>query len=417
MGSLKTEFKKTGISWISEIPMHWEISRLGNYFNERIEIVNDTEYPPLSVTMKGIVPQLDHVAKTDHNENRKKVLINDFVINSRSDRKGSGGISNHDGSVTIISTVLKPNDHFYSEYTNYLLTNKNFQEEFYRNGKGIVDDMWSTKFRDMKNIRIPVPPTDEQKKIADFIKTKSEKINSFIQKKQLFIKLLKEQRQSIINHAVTKGSNPDVKMRDSGIEWLGQVPEHWGIRKLKFCVTQNSNDLNLEGIDRNVFKVALENIDKWTGKYIKSESSLFEGEGKYFKKGDVLFNKLRPYLAKAYIPDTEGICVGEFLVFTPNKEILESQFLFQRLMTTEFIEIVNSSTYGSKMPRANWDFIGNLKIAIPPLDEQKQIVEHIKLETKTMDIAISKAEREIELMKEYKEALIAEAVIGKTLKA
>ena len=229
----------------------------------------------------------------------------------------------------------------------------------------------------------------------------------------IFIELLKEQRQSVIDLAITKGTNANTKLIESGVNWIGKIPQHWQFRKLKFCVSLNSNEINENEISDEVFKIALENIDNWTGKFIDTGNPKFEGKGVPFKGGDVLFNKLRPYLAKAFIAKSLGLCVGELLVLSPNAEYFTSEFLFQRLMTSDFIDIVNSSTYGAKMPRASWNFIGNLKIPIPPIEEQKQIVGDIKTETATIDTAISKAEREIELIKEYKEAMISEAVMGK----
>ncbi|WP_268225703.1 restriction endonuclease subunit S [Sinomicrobium oceani] len=396
-----------------QLPAHWDSYRIGSVFVERIEKVSDEDFAPLSVTMKGVVPQLENVAKTTNGENRKRVCINDFVINSRSDRKGSGGMSKYDGSVSLINTVLKPNSKYDNRYTNYLLTNVLFQEEFYKFGKGIVDDMWSTKYFDMKYIKVPCPPKEEQIAIANYLDKQAKKIKHFIRKKQAFIELLKEQRQAIISKAVTKGINPDVALKESGIEWLGNIPEHWGLRKLKFCVSLNSNPTPTDTEGKEYLKVALENIDNWTGKFIKTENPDFEGQGNFFKEEDVLFNKLRPYLAKAYVAKEEGFSVGELLVLTPNKEYFTSEFLFQRFMTSDFIEVVNSSTYGAKMPRASWSFIGNLKLPIPPKEEQAQIVSQIKTETAKIDQAIAKAEKEIELIKEYREAMIAEAVLGK----
>lgn len=407
------KYKKTGMDWMPEVPEHWDVKRLGGLFEERKETVSENDYIPLSVTMKGIVLQLDSAAKTMHVDNRKKVCIGDFAINSRSDRRGSGGVSTLEGSVSIVNTVLKPSAYYLPEYTHFLLTNKLFQDEYYAKGKGIVADMWSTRFSEMKTILLPVPPKDEQDEIVQYIKAQEDKINLFIQKKQRFIELLKEQRQSVIDLAITQGTNRATKFIDSSEKWIGKIPQNWQLRKLKFCVSLNSNEIDETEIDEDVFKLALENIDKWTGKFIDTGNPLFEGKGVPFKAGDVLFNKLRPYLAKAFIAKSSGFCVGELLVLTPNAEYFTSEFLFQRLMTSEFVDVVNSSTYGAKMPRASWNFIGNLKIPIPPIEEQKQIVSHIKTETATIDTAIVKAEREIELIREYKEAMIAEAVMGK----
>ncbi|NLT50345.1 MAG: restriction endonuclease subunit S [Ignavibacteria bacterium] len=162
----KITYKKTDLDWMPEVPEHWEIMRLGGLFEERNEIVSEKDYMPLSVTMQGIVPQLETAAKTMHVDNRKLVCIGDFAINSRSDRRGSGGLSSLNGSVSIVNTVLKPSKYYIPEYTHYLLTNKLFQDEYYAKGKGIVADMWSTKFSDLKTIYLPVPPKNEQDEIV-----------------------------------------------------------------------------------------------------------------------------------------------------------------------------------------------------------------------------------------------------------
>lgn len=406
-------YKKTNAAWMPEIPVHWNFLRLGSVFEERSETVSENDFEALSVTMKGIVPQLDNAAKTVHVDNRKKVCVGDFAINSRSDRRGAGGVSMLEGSVSIINIVLKSSKYFVPDYTHFLLTSKQFQDEFFAKGKGIVSDMWSTKFSEMKTINLPIPPINEQESIVEHIKIQSQKINHFIQKKHRFIELLKEQRQSIVDRAVSKGINSKVQTKNSNIDWLDNIPEHWQLRRLKYCVLLNTNEYNVDDLPLDVFKIALENIDNWTGKYIETGNYQFEGKGNRFNAGDVLFNKLRPYLAKAFIAKDAGFSVGELLVLTPVKELITSEFLFQRLMTKQFIDIVNSSTYGAKMPRANWDFIGNLKIPIPPIEEQQQIVAHIKTETQNIDAAIAKAQKEIDLIKEYKEAMISEAVMGK----
>ena len=182
------EYKNSGFEWLGEVPEHWELRRLGTHFFERSEKVNDTDYPALSVTKLGIVPQLENVAKTDANDNRKKVVEGDFVINSRSDRKGSSGISDYNGSVSLISIVLEPRN-FSSEYAHHLFRSYNFQEEFYRYGSGIVADLWSTRFTDMKGIYIPVMPLEEQHKIARYLDKETVRIDSLISEKQNFIKL------------------------------------------------------------------------------------------------------------------------------------------------------------------------------------------------------------------------------------
>lgn len=135
------DYHDSGLKWLGEVPTHWSLRRLGYFFGERREKVSDRDYQPLSVTKEGIVPQLETAAKTDDGDNRKKVCKGDFVINSRSDRKGSAGLSELDGSVSLISTVLKPQESVHGPYVHHLLRCIPFQEEFYRFGKGIVADL------------------------------------------------------------------------------------------------------------------------------------------------------------------------------------------------------------------------------------------------------------------------------------
>ena len=231
------EYKDSGVEWLGDIPSHWVVKRLGSFFDERREKVSDLDYPALSVTKNGIVPQLENAAKTDAGDNRKLVQVNDFVINSRSDRKGSSGISPYTGSVSLISIVMEPK-RIYPAYAHHLLRSYPFQEEFYRYGKGIVADLWSTNSSEMKNILLPYLSVEEQTQIANFLDHETAKIDSLIEKQQKLIELLKEKRQAVISHAVTKGLNPDVPMKDSGVEWLGRVPEHWEKKILKYIVSQ-----------------------------------------------------------------------------------------------------------------------------------------------------------------------------------
>ena len=191
-------YKETDIPWLGEIPSHWEIKRANIVFEERVEKVSDKDYEPLSVTKNGIFKQLANVAKTNNGDNRKKVLKNDFVINSRSDRKGSSGLSQYDGSVSLINIVLKiRNDNF--KFIHYLLKSIPYQEEFYRNGKGIVADLWSTNFQSMSSIFLPIPPISEQIQIANYLDWKINEIDRLILIEKEQIKELENLKQKYID--------------------------------------------------------------------------------------------------------------------------------------------------------------------------------------------------------------------------
>lgn len=196
--------KDSGISWIGMIPEHWDITKISSLFSERREKVSDKDYPALSVSKVGITPQLETAVKTDNGDNRKKVCIGDFVVNSRSDRKGSCGVSPYTGSVSLINIVLQPRTNkIEGQYYHYLFRSNNYIEEYYRLGRGIVADLWTTRYSEMRNIMIPLPPLDEQRAIVAYINEKIAKVESLITDLQAEIDYLKEYKQRLIADCVT----------------------------------------------------------------------------------------------------------------------------------------------------------------------------------------------------------------------
>ena len=206
------KMKDSGISWIGEIPEHWEVKKIGSLFVERREKVSDKEYPALSVSKQGITPQLDTAVKTDNGDNRKKVCKNDFVVNSRSDRKGSCGVSPYTGSVSLINIVLSPRKNIEVQYFHNLFRSNNYIEEYYRIGRGIVADLWTTRYSEMRNIFVPLPPKDEQQSIVAYIEKKCEKIDKLASELQSEIDYLKEYKQRLIADCVTGQVNVQNEM-------------------------------------------------------------------------------------------------------------------------------------------------------------------------------------------------------------
>ncbi|MCU7907143.1 MAG: restriction endonuclease subunit S, partial [Candidatus Thiodiazotropha sp. (ex Epidulcina cf. delphinae)] len=203
----------------------------------------------------------------------------------------------------------------------------------------------------------------------------------------------------------------NVQLKPSGVEWIGDIPEHWEVRRLKF-LCHNLNEQTTEKLPGETY-IALEHVESWTGRIsLPDEEIAFDSQVKRFQPGDVLFGKLRPYLAKVTRPPIAGVCVGEFLVLRVTGNV-SPEFLEQKLRSKRVIDLINSSTFGAKMPRADWTFIGNLKLAYPSADEQRGILEHIQVKSAEIDQAITRAQREIELMREYRIRLIADVVTGK----
>ena len=195
--------KDSGIPWVGKTPEYWKVGRIGGLYELRNQKVSDKDFMPLSVTMKGILPQLETAAKTNDGDNRKRVRVGDFAINSRSDRRGSCGVSDYDGSVSLINTILKPRNRMNAKYYNWLFHTPMFADEFYKWGHGIVDDLWTTNWSEMKRISIPLPPLDEQQEIADYLDNKCAEIEQIIADKKLQIETLDGYKKSLIYEYVT----------------------------------------------------------------------------------------------------------------------------------------------------------------------------------------------------------------------
>lgn len=195
--------KDSAIPWVRIIPKYWKVGRIGGLYKLRNQKVSDKFFMPLSVTMKGILPQLETAAKTNVHDARKLVKKGDFAINSRSDRRGSCGIAYCDGSISLINIVLTPLKNMNPKYYNWLFHTAEFADEFYKWGHGIVDDLWTTTWQDMKNICIPIPPIYEQQDIADFLDKKCAEIDSIIADKKKLLEILDSYKKSLIYEYVT----------------------------------------------------------------------------------------------------------------------------------------------------------------------------------------------------------------------
>ena len=418
-----SSYKDSGVEWIGEIPSGWDIKRIGFFFDERRIKVDDTTYPPLSVTMKGIKDQLEGVAKSDDTSNRKLVKKNDFVINSRSDRKGSSGVSFRDGSVSLINTVLEPRN-IHPNYVGYLLKNYYFIEEYFRNGKGIHFDLWSTNYSLMKNIKIPVVNIQEQQQISNYLDHKTRQIDTLIEKTQQKIELLKEQRTSLINRIVTKGLNPNVEMKDSGVEWIGDIPSGWGMVPIKYLVSTKITDGPHETpkfVDDGIPFLSVESVQNNKLDFNKKRGFITdELHEEYSKKckpqrDDVFLVKSGSTTGKSTIVETDI----EFNIWSPLCIIRSNQ----SKVTPKFTRISLQSDYFRKFIELGWSFgtqpnigmgvVENIRLIIPPLNEQQQIVDYLDQETTKIDTLIEKENQRIDLLKEYRQSLISEVVTGK----
>lgn len=388
-----SKYKCSGEPWLGEVPEHWEIKRVGTLFTERREKVSDTDYPPLSVTKNGIVPQLESAAKTQDGDNRKKVLMGDFVINSRSDRKGSSGLSSMDGSVSLISTIMTPNG-FNGDFAHYLFRSVPFQEEYYRNGKGIVADLWSTNSSDFRNIKIIAPTANEQAVIVRFLNLETAKIDNLIAKQTKLIELLKEKRQAVISNAVTGGLNPSAPMKDSGVDWLGEVPGSWRIGRIKHLLNiQNGSDHKAIETDAGV------PVFGSGGQFAFASRSMFDGES-------VLLGRKGTVDKPMYL--NQSFWAVDTVYWSKIKANTDGRFAYYLATTIPF----GYYSTNTALPSMTKTDLGNHVIAIPPIDEQYSIAKHLDDQTNKFDSLTSKAKNAIDLLIERRSAIISAAVTG-----
>lgn len=418
-------YKDSGISWLGQIPSHWDVKRLGSYFTERRQKVSDKDYEPLSVTKLGIFPQLENVAKTNDGDNRKLVRKGDFVINSRSDRKGSSGVSELDGSVSLINIVLEPHQSIIPAFCNFLLKSHGFIEEYYRIGRGIVADLWTTRYQEMKFMPLAVPPLAEQEAIVAYLDSATAEIDKAIASQQRMVELLQERKQIIINQAVTQGLNPDAPMKPTNIDWLPQIPTHWDIKKLKH-VSSLFGRIGFRGYSTSDL------TDMEHGAITLSPSNMIDGKmnfdncsflswDKYFespeimvKEGDILFVKTGSTYGKSAIVETlpkESTINPQILIITNIS--IHSKYLYYLLRTPIITNQVETIVIGGTIPTISQTKIGNMSIIIPPISEQKEIVNYIESAVRPIDEAISCCEQKIALLTERKQILINDVVTGK----
>lgn len=403
---IEAVMENTKTFWLGGYPSHWKVLRIKNLFREidnrseigLEELLSVSHYTGVTLKKESLENEDDNLTNAESLVGYKKVWAGDLVINIMLAWNGSLSISPYDGITSPAYCVYRCNPGHNPEYFGYLFSTGLFKSEFRRNSTGIIDSRLRLYSDEFFSICSVVPPKKEQDEIVSHIKTQSEKINRFIQKKQRFIELLKEQRQSIINQAVTKGIDGTVKMKASGVEWLGDVPEHWEERRLKnLAIFKSGENIASELIEESgEFPV-------YGGNGLRGYTTNFTHEGDYVLIGrqGALCGNVNYAMGKFWATE-------HAVVVTPN--VVLNLFWF-----SELLRVMNLNQYSitAAQPGLAIENIRVLKIFVPLCEEQNTIANHIKTETQVIDIAIAKAEKEIELIKEYKEAMIAEAVMGK----
>ena len=380
---MERKLKDSGIPWIGMIPEHWHVSKIGQLYDNRYERVSDKDYAPLSVTMQGILPQLGTAAKTDDGDNRKLVKKGDFAINSRSDRRGACGISPQDGSVSLINLILAPRNSMNADYYNWLFHTTLFADEFYSWGHGIVSDLWTTRWQEMKNIAIPIPPLAEQEAITAWLDKKCGEIDELIDIEKQMIAELECYRQATITDAVTHGLNPNISFRDSGSEWIGKIPEHWELHYLRGVASsfRKGNGITKDDLSADGDIACVRYGDLYT-KYdyyvsnVQCRTMLAKIQNPvYATYGDIYFTCSGEDVeligkSVALLSDAPCLVGGDLIIM---KHTQNPKFLGYSL---DSIISRNQKSCGKsklKVVHISVKDLKNIAIAVPPLDEQKAI--------------------------------------------
>lgn len=420
--------KDSGIALFGYIPNNWSVMKLKHIKSkEKYSIVDgpfgtaistddyvDDGIPLVRITnLKSpyvVKDDLVYITK-EHAENLQRSRLNygDIVFAKTGATIGKCAI-NHEIEYGILSSScvkIALDEKYNRKYFYYLFFTNEFNTLLKDACVGTTRD--TINLVPFSNLKVCVPSTEEQTKIAKFLDDKISQIDNAISKTKESIEEYRKLKQSIITEAVTKGLDPNVEMKDSGIEWIGSIPQTWKLKKLKFA-TKIRNQKWLQE-DGHLDYFALENIESWSSKYIKTDS-MYDLEGSQIcKKNDVVFGKLRPYLAKTFLVDYDRCCSSEFAVMYDFEGLQE--YLLYLVTSTEFVNEVNMSTYGTKMPRANIEFIKNMTIPIPDIKGQQMIVNYLKNKCLEFDDLISKKEKIVEELEQYKKSLIYEYVTGK----
>lgn len=408
------EMKDSGVAWIGEIPKEWEISLINTLYTVRNTKVSDVDYQPLSVTMKGIVPQLSTAAKTNAHDDRKLVKKGDFAINSRSDRRGSCGISDYDGSVSLINTVLSPRNEMNPIYYSWLFHSSEFADEFYRWGHGIVDDLWTTRWQEMRNISIPVPPLSIQHQIAAYLDQKCTQIDALIANQQKQIEKLKAYKQSLITETVTKGLNPDVPMKDSGVEWIGEIPKDFSVQNIRSLFTIKKDIIGHEpdtvlSITRSGIKI--KDISENNGQMADSYANY-----QIVNIGDFAMNHMDLLTGGIGISQYNGVTSPDYRVFNLKDNKMNPRYFLYIFETYYRNKIFYAFGQGAanlgrwRLPAKNFY---SIYIPVAPIEEQQAIVSYLDQKCTQIDNLIAIKQKKIEKLQQYKKSLIYEYVTGK----
>lgn len=414
------EMKNSGVEWIGAIPQDWKTNRLQWHLKE-INVSNNPIQTKniLSLTIEaGVIPYAEkgnqgNKAKEDYSQ-YKIALPDTLVINSMNVIIGAVGISQYFGCVSPVYYVFEPIEGTDLRYIYYLFTNTGFQKEMRKYAKGILEIRLRISSNDMLKRIVPSPPFKEQQRIADYLDKMCAEIDAVLEKTRASIEEYKKLKQAVITQAVTRGIRGDRPMKDSGIEWIGEIPAEWDVVPFSKFARVSANLVNPSDY-QDYLQVSPENIEKDSGKLLpcKTVSEVgVESWNHLFHKGQILYSKIRPKLNKVCIAPFDGLCSADmYPIDTDNV----SKFVVYTMLSNDFYQQVAMITENRvKMPKINQKELSKL-IVVLPADrmEQQEIVDYLDDKCGRIDALIVKKQQYLTEIENYKKSLIYEYVTGK----
>jgi type I restriction enzyme, S subunit len=430
-------YKDSDVDWLGEIPEHWKVKRLKYLLNERNERSETGNEPLFMVSQThGLVVRADHHEKADvaqSNVGNKKVHKNDLVFNKLKAHLGVFYKSNIDfvGIVSPDYAVYYPIGEIEDlKFLELLFRHPAYIAQFISKATGIVEGLIRLYTSDLFSLEVPVPPVDEQTVMINFLESKTTQIDQAIAQKERLIELLKERRQLLIHKAVTRGLNPNVKLKHSGVDWLGEIPEHWEIRRLRTVIKDLESGVSVNASESESAVNGEIGVLKTSCVYKyffepNENKKVFQSDLKRVncsvKANTIIISRMNaPELvgASGYVSENfQNLFLPDRLwqtVFYKDSGV-NVRWLSKVFITLGFRECITAIANGSSPSMKNiskGDFL-NLRFALPPIQEQSLILEYIENITAKIETAISCKQKEIEKLKEYKAVLINSAVTGK----
>ena len=411
-------YKPSDIDWVGEIPSHWETVQ-PKYKLNRVTRPIDDEDEVITCFRDGVVTlrknrREDGFTNSVKEHGYQQIHPGDLVVHEMDGFAGAIGISDSKGKSTPVYTVVEPDDRTDLKYIAYLLREMSQTGKIESLARSIRERTTDFRWNMWSVIHFPFPPIQEQKLISSYLDKKTSQIDSLVEKIQKKIELLKEQRTSLINHYVTKGLDPNVEMKDSDIEWVGYIPSSWNVKPV-WSLSKIVSRTNEE--DKELLSVFLDKgVVKFSDVGAKRTNVTSESLEKYqlVKPGNLVLNNQQAWRGSVGVSKYEGIVSPAYFILELNKELDPdfANYLF-RDQSVVINFLTSSKGVGTIQRNLYFPHFSRTKVCVPPLTEQRKIVDILDTQTKNIDEISGKLSNKIDLIKEYRHSLISAVVTGK----